>query len=98
MKMEVVSNLASTRKLSDLRPGEEGIVRNVHADTPIAQRLLDLGLLPETPIRALRRAPLGDPTVFEFRGYRLCLRQAEADQIEIDETPKSADQEPARHA
>lgn len=60
-------------------------MRHVNEDSPIAQRLLDLGLLPETPIRALRRAPLGDPTVFEFRGYRLCLRQNEAELIEIDD-------------
>jgi ferrous iron transport protein A len=44
---------------------------------------MDLGLLPDTPIRALRRSPLGDPSVYELRGYRLCLRRADAATIQI---------------
>lgn len=84
MKKGSMTDGATHRKLSDLRPGESGIVRQVNTTSPVAQRLLDLGLLPKTKVRALRRAPLGDPTIFEFRGYRLCLRQDEAEQIEID--------------
>lgn len=90
MKTEFITDKATHRKLSDLRPGESGVVRCVNSTSPVAQRLLDLGLLPRTPVRALRRAPLGDPTVFEFRGYRLCLRQDEAEQIEIDAALPSA--------
>ena len=29
-------------------------------------------------MRVLRRAPLGDPSVYQLRGYRLCLRRADA--------------------
>ena len=47
------------------------------------RRLLDLGLLPGTPVRALRRAPLGDPGVYELRGYRLCLRRSESDRVQV---------------
>ena len=90
METNSASEGASTRKLSDLRPGDEATIRSVNPDSPIAQRLLDLGLLPRTPVRALRRAPLGDPTVFEFRGYRLRLRHNEAEQIEIEDPPDSA--------
>ena len=46
--------------------------------------LLDLGLLPGTRVRALRHAPLGDPAVFELRGYRLCLRRSEAHRVRVD--------------
>ena len=90
MKTEFNTDKAANRKLSDLRPGESGVVRHVNTPGPVAQRLLELGLLPRTSVRALRRAPLGDPTVFEFRGYRLCLRQDEAEQIEIDDPRPSA--------
>ena len=90
METNSASEGASARKLSDLREGEEATIRHVNPDSPIAQRLLDLGLLPRTQVRAVRRAPLGDPTVFEFRGYRLCLRQNEAEQIEIEDPPHSA--------
>lgn len=52
-------------------------------ETAIGQRLADLGLLPGTAVDVLRRAPLGDPTVFEFRGYQLCLRRREASLVEV---------------
>jgi ferrous iron transport protein A len=64
--------------LPDLRTGESGVVTSVEDTTPRAHRLLDLGLVPGTPVRALRRAPLGDPTVYELRGYQLCLRRTDA--------------------
>jgi Fe2+ transport system protein FeoA len=31
----------------------------------------------------IRRAPLGDPTTYELRGSRFCLRRAEAEQIAV---------------
>jgi ferrous iron transport protein A len=54
-------------------------------DTSVAagRRLLDLGFLPETPLRVLRRAPLGDPVVYELRGYRICLRRADAARVRV---------------
>lgn len=40
----------------------------------IPTRLVDLGFVPGTELRVLRRAPFGDPIELEIRGYRLCLR------------------------
>ncbi len=40
----------------------------------IPARLEDLGFVPGTLLRVLRRAPFGDPIELEIRGYRLCLR------------------------
>lgn len=54
----------------------------------VGQRLSDLGLLPGTAVDVLRRAPLGEPTVFELRGYQLCLRRREAALVEV--TPVGA--------
>jgi Fe2+ transport system protein FeoA len=34
-------------------------------------------------VLAVRRAPLGDPTVYEFRGTRLCLRHSEARRVQV---------------
>lgn len=50
----------------------------------VGQRLADLGFLPGTTLRVIRRAPLGDPTVFELRGYQICLRRAETSLVEIE--------------
>jgi len=49
----------------------------------VGQRLSGLGLLPGTAVDVVRRAPLGDPTVFELRGYQLCLRRREAALVEV---------------
>jgi len=44
---------------------------------PASRRLLDLGFVPGTRVRVIRRAPLGDPVEIEIRGTRLCLRAAQ---------------------
>jgi ferrous iron transport protein A len=69
--------------LSELAPGASAVVAGVEGHDPIAMRLRDLGFVPETPVRVLRRAPLGDPTLYELRGYRLCLRRSEARRIAV---------------
>jgi len=69
--------------LDRLPPDTDGVVVEVAGDGPIAQRLRDLGLLPGTAVRALRRAPLGDPVEYELRGYRLCLRRTEASRVTV---------------
>ncbi len=62
--------------------------------TAIGQRLADLGLLPGTAVDVVRRAPLGDPTVFELRGYQLCLRRREAALVEVTPAGVAAAAEP----
>ena len=74
---------SAPRLLSELPPGRDAVVDSVDDSGPIGRRLLDLGLLPGTPLRALRRAPLGDPSVFELRGYRLCLRKSESSRVRL---------------
>ncbi|MAI79705.1 MAG: ferrous iron transport protein A [Deltaproteobacteria bacterium] len=91
MKTDFKKPDETSKHLSDLKPGETGIVLEVNSESPIAARLQDMGLLPQTPVRALRRAPLGDPSLFEFRGYRLCLRKADAAQIRIEHSPGQTD-------
>ena len=44
----------------------------------LRRRLLEMGLTPGCPLTLVRRAPLGDPIVFNLRGYDLSLRAAEA--------------------
>ena len=71
--------------LSQLPVGAEAIVRAVDAG-PDGQgrRLLALGFLPGTRVRVERRAPLGDPTVYEVRATRLSLRREAAELVEVE--------------
>ena len=69
--------------LADLEPGDAACVERVDSGSAIGRRLLDLGFVPGTEVRVVRRAPLGDPVEYELRGYRLCLRRTEALRIEV---------------
>jgi ferrous iron transport protein A len=72
-----------TRSAADLAVGETGrVVRIAEADE-VSQRLLEMGLTPGVEIRRIGAAPLGDPLEFELRGYRLSLRRAEAEHVQI---------------
>jgi Fe2+ transport system protein FeoA len=57
------------------------VIHRVEVNSGIGRRLLDLGFVPETPVAVLRRAPLGDPVSYQLRGYQICLRRSEAEQI-----------------
>ena len=69
--------------LSSLTPGARATVIDVDASTPEGHRLLELGFLPETEIRVVRRAPLRDPIAFYLRGGQICLRHSEAAMIRV---------------
>lgn len=71
-------------QLADLPEGKCGIISDVDTSSATSQRLLDLGFVPGTPVKAIKRAPMGDPTTFEIRGYQLGLRRSEAEAIEVE--------------
>ena len=75
--------IIDSERLDLLPPGTEAVVRSVDVEGAIGRRLVDLGLRPDTRIRVMRRAPLGDPTIYELRGYQLCLRRTEACQVRV---------------
>ncbi len=70
--------------LNLLKPGQTGVIRDVHGDDGVAVRLLEMGLTDGEPITLVGAAPLGDPLEFALRGYRLSLRLSEAERVEID--------------
>lgn len=55
----------------------------VDAPPPLGTRLRDLGFHPGTSVRCVRRAPLGDPRIYELRGVQLCLRSTEAGLVQV---------------
>ncbi len=75
-----------TSTLDQIPQGQLVRVVSVGGADAIARRLDDLGVRKGVEIEVLRRAPLGDPTVFELHGYQLCLRRAESARIEVAES------------
>ena len=69
--------------LAEIPLGTTAKVVSVEAPEPVGGRLADLGFLPGTRVTYLRRAPLGDPGVYELRGTQLCLRRTEARAIRV---------------
>ncbi len=61
-------------RISGYKPGEEGY----------RAKLLSMGLTRNTEFVFLKSAPLGDPVEIELRGFKLSLRKAEAEVLEIE--------------
>ena len=60
--------------LSDLRPGEKGVVRRLTAAGGMRRRLMDIGLIENTPVECLGRSPGGDPSAYLIRGAVIAIR------------------------
>jgi len=78
--------------LSALRPGDSGRVVTISRRCRGAERrrLLDLGVLPGTVIRAELRSPNGDPTAYRVRDALIALRAEQAELIRIERLPAPA--------
>lgn len=63
--------------------GQPVRVVSVAGSDGVAQRLADLGVRVGITVECLRRAPLGDPSVFELCGYQLCLRRTESARVRV---------------
>jgi len=71
--------------LSDLFPGDRAKILSFQGATrAYRQRLMTMGLTPQTEIQVIRRAPMGDPIEIEVRGSLLSLRQAEAACLQLE--------------
>lgn len=70
--------------MDQLLPGELAVVTDVSGRGAFRRRLLELGILPGTPVTRTGQAPLGDPLSFRVRGAVLCLRREEASTIAVE--------------
>jgi ferrous iron transport protein A len=73
-----------SRVLSDLLPGEKGIVKKVTGTSMIKRRIVDMGVVTGAVIEVQKFAPLGDPMEVKVKGFNLSLRKNEAEMIEME--------------
>ena len=71
------------KTLAGLPIGEIAIVSEVHGNTPVARRLMEMGIVPGVSVKVIKTAPLGCPLQISVRGYHLAIRRSEADTISI---------------
>lgn len=70
-------------KLSELKPGQEGTIKEFNSHD-IFLKLMEMGCVPGEKILMEQIAPLGDPVSVQVAGYHLSLRLNEAEQILIE--------------
>lgn len=71
------------RCLCDITPGETAWVKELLATGTIRRRLLDIGLIEDTPVTCVGRSPMGDPIAFSIRGAVIALRCRDCQDILI---------------
>ncbi len=71
--------------LSDLKPGESGVVTGFAKKAFLRRRLQDLGIIAGTPIHCIGKSPLGDPQAYLVRRTVIALRKKDAAQIFVRE-------------
>lgn len=81
--MDSFVNYKMNKRLSDLRPGQKGIIRKFNNDEA-SLKFMEMGCLPGEEVLLEQIAPLGDPISIIISGYTLSLRLEEAEQILID--------------
>ena len=67
------------------------MIKAVHGEGSRRQHFLDMGVIPDTVIKLVKYAPLGDPMEVMVQGYSLTLRKADAMLIEVDPHIESHD-------
>jgi len=74
-----------TSQLKDMKIGARGrVVRLAGGAGGYRAKLLSMGLTPGAVFTVLRVAPMGDPVEIALRGFRLTLRRAEADALQVE--------------
>ena len=69
------------KRLHDIRPGESARLARLGGERSFQRRLMELGFLPGTRVRLVRRAGVGDLVELEVRGGHISLRRSEASEL-----------------
>jgi len=70
--------------LDALKTGATGRLVSIGGERSFRCRLMELGLLPGTQVRVIRRVDVGGLVELEVRGCRLSVRQGEASLLLVE--------------
>ncbi|BBL61257.1 MAG: ferrous iron transport protein A [Methanobrevibacter arboriphilus] len=78
-------NINSIKTLNQLKNGERGTIVSFsdRGDVELKRHLLGMGFVKGSEITLEKVAPLGDPIKFRLKGYSICLRKNEAENIKV---------------
>ena len=85
MQVEVQAHMTlnSATAISQLTPGETGIVEGIHLPEERQLHFLELGIVPGETLRYIRRSPWKDPIIVEVLGVQLAIRSSDASAIMV---------------
>ncbi|MDE7263946.1 MAG: ferrous iron transport protein A [Anaeroplasmataceae bacterium] len=85
--MDKIYGINETCKLSELKVGQAGkLISFSNENKALRRRLLDMGLTKGVLIDIKMISPLGDPISIGLRGYQLCLRKEDMENILVSVT------------
>jgi len=70
--------------LRQMLVNQTGVIKSVKAEGELGRRIRDMGLIPNTEITIVGRAPLKDPIALRLKDFTLSLRNNEADFITVE--------------
>ncbi|MDH8700671.1 ferrous iron transport protein B [Dysgonomonadaceae bacterium PH5-43] len=83
----IISDLCTLNKgkmrLSELKPGESGIITKVRGRGAFRKRIVEMGFVQGKKVEVITNAPLKDPTEYKVMDYEVSLRRSEAELIEV---------------
>lgn len=80
-----MEDLKEKCNLSELKIGQEAIVKNIKINNrAIKRHLLDMGITKGVKVKIKKIAPMGDPICIQLRGYELIIRKQDLQQIEVE--------------
>ncbi|CAM2776203.1 FeoA family protein [Vibrio rarus] len=72
-------------KLAELNVGQSATIRSLQQlDSSTRKKLMVMGLLPNTAVTLVRKAPMGDPLQVRVRDVSVAIRKSTAAQISIE--------------
>ena len=69
--------------LNDIGPGQSAAVTELRTIGSMRRRLLDIGLVENTPVECVGCSPAGDPRAFLIRGAVIAIRSEDCRDIII---------------
>lgn len=70
-------------KLSDLKPGEIGVITKILGHGAFRKRVIEMGFVRGREVKVVLNAPLQDPIKYTLMDYEVSLRRSESALIEI---------------
>ena len=69
------------KRMSELCPGERGVVVFIDSQTSMRRRFFDLGLVLGTVVECVGKSPCGDPSAYLIRGAVIAIRECDSSKI-----------------